>query len=350
MISSNCGADAVQGNIIARARNMWKSLIMIPLPPLRLIRVVTDGRPGNENPALGLAEALARRTGAEIVPHRIRLRPWLAPLPAVIWASPGGFGWPFSGLADGAEGLHDPADLVIGAGRRAAPIVAALRSVDTATIQLLSPQMPTGRFDAVVAPEHDRLTGNNVIASLGSLTRLSPAAVAEAAFALPPAWTPTAPCVAVLIGGPSGPAPFGETQIAALLAAIARFVAAGFAPLLIPSRRTPAKAIAALTAAHPTAPIHLGEGPNPYPGVLGAADVVLVTADSVNMCSEAASTGKPLFVLPIPGLAPKMARFQAELARRTGARAPDDPTATWFYDPLDEAGRIADLLLAPRPR
>jgi hypothetical protein len=331
---------------------MWKSSAMTQPPhlphPLRRIRVVTDGRPGNENPALGLAEALAARSGAGIAVNRITLRRWLAPLPAAIWAAPGPLGWPFSGLASGIDGLREPVDLVIGAGRRAAPIVAALRAHGAATIQLMAPQMPMGRFDAVVAPAHDRLRGDQVIDSLGSLTRLSPAGVAQAAHALAPEWTPPGRRVAVLIGGPSGSARFAQAQQDALLAAIARFVAAGFAPLLIPSRRTPATLIDRLAGAHPGAPLHRGGAANPYPGVLGAADAVLVTADSVNMCSEGASTGKPLFILPIPGLAPKMARFHADLAARTGARAPDDPTATWAYAPLDEAGRVADLLLAPR--
>jgi mitochondrial fission protein ELM1 len=326
---------------------MWKSLSMIPLPPLASISVVTDGRPGNENPALGLAEALARRTGAKITVHRIALHPWLAVLPAAIWAAPGPFDWPFSGLTEGREGLRDPADLIIGAGRRAAPIVAALRDAETAVIQLLSPQMALARFDAVIAPSHDRLTGENVITSLGSLTRLSPERVAEAAEALPPAWTPPGRRVAALIGGPSGSADFGPEESAALIAALTRFADAGFAPLVIPSRRTPQAVIDALAAAFPNAPLYVGAGANPYPGVLGAADAILVTADSVNMCSEAASTGKPLFVLPVAGLAPKLARFQAALADRTHARAPYNLATIWDYAPLDEAGRIADLLLSP---
>jgi mitochondrial fission protein ELM1 len=326
---------------------MWKSLHMIPLPPLSRIRVVTDGRPGNENPALGLAEALARRTGADIITHRISLHPWLAVLPAAIWAASGAFDWPFSGLSSGADGLRDPADLVIGAGRRAAPIVAALRGTETAAIQLLSPQMALDRFDAVIAPSHDRLTGKNVITSLGSLTRLSPDRVAEAAAALPLDWTPSGARVAALIGGPSGSANFGPAEVDALIGALTRFAVAGFAPLLIPSRRTPQAVIDRIASAFPDAPLFIGDGPNPYPGVLGAAGAILVTADSVNMCSEAASTGKPLFVLPITGLSPKLVRFQAALTDRTRARPPDDPAATWDYAPLDEAGRISDLLLDP---
>ena len=38
--------------------------------------------------------------------------------------------------------------------------------------------------------------------------------------------------------------------------------------------------------------------PNIYPGVLGMAQAVIVTADSVNMASEAAITGKPVMIAP----------------------------------------------------
>lgn len=39
--------------------------------PLNLIRVISEGRPGHENQSVGLAEALARRTGAEVEVIRI---------------------------------------------------------------------------------------------------------------------------------------------------------------------------------------------------------------------------------------------------------------------------------------
>lgn len=40
---------------------------------------------------------------------------------------------------------------------------------------------------------------------------------------------------------------------------------------------------------------------NPYQGMLEAADAVVVTADSMSMCSEIAATGKPLFIAPLDG-------------------------------------------------
>jgi hypothetical protein len=41
------------------------------------------------------------------------------------------------------------------------------------------------------------------------------------------------------------------------------------------------------------------DGPPSYPALLGAADVLIVTADSVSMISEAVATGKPVGLVPI---------------------------------------------------
>ncbi len=51
--------------------------------------------------------------------------------------------------------------------------------------------------------------------------------------------------------------------------------------------------------------------PNPYPDFLAHADALIVTANSVNMCGEAAATGKPVYVFTPSGGSDKFARFHA---------------------------------------
>ena len=67
---------------------------------------------------------------------------------------------------------------------------------------------------------------------------------------------------------------------------------------------------------------------NPYPGILGVADAIIVTSDSVNMASEAAITGKP--VLIAGGNA---------AAGATTDRWPSGPPSMW--------GSAADRRLSP---
>ena len=63
-----------------------------------------------------------------------------------------------------------------------------------------------------------------------------------------------------------------------------------------------------------------GSGANPYFGILGSADVLLVTADSVNMITEACASGHPVYVYELPGGTKKSARFLEGLYLRGYAR------------------------------
>jgi mitochondrial fission protein ELM1 len=88
-----------------------------------------------------------------------------------------------------------------------------------------------------------------------------------------------------------------------------------------------------------------GEGLNPYFAMLAAADHVLVTADSVNMAVEAASTGKPVHVLAVDGRAGKIERFHRSLSERGCARAFLGQLDSWTYPPLLETERVAAAVL-----
>ena len=311
--------------------------------------VITDGRAGNVAQAMGLAEAIARARPTTITQKPIALKPWAARIPP--WLSwrlgARARGWPFTGLAEGRESLHRPwPDLVIGAGRRAAPIVAALRRLHgISAVQLLSPQMPARSFDAVIVPDHDDLTGGNVLRTTGALTRMTPATIADAAApwaavfgALPH------PRIAVLVGGPSRSSGFGQADADRLVTAL-RALAADHGLMITPSRRTPPDLIDRMADLGPGAWAWRGEGDNPYPGLLGHADAVLVTEESVNMASEAATTGLPVHIFPVTNPAPKIARFHESLAAIGASRRFTGRIEQWSYEPLAEADRIAADLI-----
>jgi mitochondrial fission protein ELM1 len=313
--------------------------------------VLSDGRAGNEAQALGLAEALARRRPAAIAVKRAVPGRWAALVPpALSWrlgARAGG--WPFIGLAEGAEELAPawPA-AVIGAGRRVAPVAAALRRLyGIAAVQILDPQIPSRAFDAVVVPEHDTLTGANVLRSVGAVNRLTPGAIAEAASR----WAGMLgrlpePRLAVLVGGPSRSARFGTADERNLLAALTA-LAAEHGLMVTGSRRTaPGLMERIRMAVGKRGFVWDGSGANPYPGLLGHADAVLVTEDSVNMASEAATTGLPVHVLPLGGVAGKIARFHEALQRRGASRRFTGAIDRWSYPPLAEADRVAGELIA----
>lgn len=312
------------------------------MTPREQIWAVTDGRAGIEAQALGLAEAVARRRPSDIVCKRIKMRAPFRALPRQLWRDP------FAALDSAADALGPPwPDLWVGCGRLSVPFSMAVkrRSAGTFVVQVQNPRAPLGGFDLVVPPSHDRIEGANVFPILGSPNRLdAPALRSQVASGAAP--------VAVLIGGPN--------RAFRLDVADAERIAAALAGLEMPlditlSRRTPSAAAAILRrktagyAARFFDPSKDSAGANPYPAMLGTARAVLVTEDSVNMAAEAASTGKPVYILPLarrPFASPrKFDAFHEDLRARGASRLFHGEIAAWTYEPLDETARAADEII-----
>ena len=315
------------------------------------IQVVSDGRAGIENQALGLAEAIQRLTPADITVKRIRWRPVFDKLPSALKTP---------GMLDPTSDAPFPAtnepwpDLWIATGRATLPLSLAVRRRSggkTFVVQTQDPRLGPARFDMVVAPAHDDLSGDNVFEIVGSPHRITPARIAEAAPAFADRIDPLPhPRVAVLIGGKSKAFDLTETHAAELADQIAETVAdAGGSLLLTFSRRTPQPAKTAMAARLSGLPgmIWDGEGPNPLFAFLHAADHVLVTEDSANMAAEAASTGKPVHILPMLPLkaAGKFERFHADLEAHGATRPFYGMLESWTYEPLAETDRAARAVL-----
>ncbi|MEM8790450.1 MAG: mitochondrial fission ELM1 family protein [Pseudomonadota bacterium] len=302
----------------------------------RKISVVTDGRAGNETQALALAEALGRLRPVEIEVAAPHIASWAIALPPRVVHALGLGAISASWRPDGPTGL------LIGAGRRAAPLVAAIgQRFEIPTVQLMHPQMSSASFSLVVAPSHDDLRGRNVISTVGALSRVTARGVTDAAADWPQFARFPSPRLAVLVGGPSRSVEFGARDADRLLDLLST-LSQSQTLLITPSRRTPAELAERLKSEFGEAHfVWNGDGQNPYPGLLGWCDAVLVTADSVNMASEAASTGLPVHIMPLSRLSPKLARFHDDLAAHGASREVALPLETWSYEPLAEADRVA---------
>lgn len=316
--------------------------------PLR-VWVVSDGRTGIENQALGVAEAVARLRPAEITVKRLHWRPWLRRLPTRLAPSPG---WV---LDPSSDALRPPwPDLWIGNGRAAIPASIAVRRWSggkTFVVQLQDPLRKPALFDLVAPPAHDQLSGANVFPILGAPHRVTDASLAEGLEAFPAFRDLPHPRIAVLVGGRSKAFDLPAGHAAALadqLAAILRET--GGALLMTFSRRTPEAAKTILRERLAAFPGVIWDGaaadpgPNPYAAILAAADHVLVTADSINMVTEAAATGRPVHILPLPGGQARKDRFHADLAARGVARPFDGRLESWSYQPVHETQRLANHL------
>lgn len=301
--------------------------------------VVTDGKAGMEIQCLGLAEAI----GLPPVVKRIQVtKPWR-------WMAPGMIRDPLATLGPKGDRLAPPwPDLWIASGRQTVPLSRDMRAISggrSFTVQVQNPVIDPACVDLVVTPDHDLLNAPNVLSTRGALGRVTPRRLEEAAaaFAARYAALPR-PCIGVLIGGDNRVFRMTSavmTELTDQLARLAREQGCGL--MITPSRRTGARNEAILRKGLAGLPADIwdGEGENPYFGILGLADHIVVTGDSVNMVSEAASTGKPVQVVQLEGGSAKFGRFHGSL-RAAGITRPFAGTLErWDYEPLAETQRIA---------
>src|SRR5579875_1318768 len=274
----------------------------MPFTP-RSAWVISDGAAGNERQALALAAALD-------VPARVLVLPLRPPWS---WCAPRQLpGGRLALSARDREAFTPPwPDLAIGCGRDAALLTRMLRSLSDGacfTVQILDPRLDTRHWDAVIAPRHDDLAGANVIRTLGALNPVDDAWLAQA--------------------------------LAGTVAALAQ----GGSVLATASRRTPAPFAQSLRDALAKFPgvFWSGGGANPYPGILGWADRIVVTPDSVNMISEACATGLPVHTVTTAPLPDIRARFHDALRERGLLTDPGAPPG--HAPPLRETGEVAAQL------
>ncbi|HWU80565.1 MAG TPA: ELM1/GtrOC1 family putative glycosyltransferase, partial [Caulobacter sp.] len=220
----------------------------------------------------------------------------------------------------------------------------------TYVVQIQDPRVPATMFDLVIPPKHDRMSGDNILAITGSPHRVTPQRLETEYEAFKALIDPLPrPRVAVLVGGRSKAFDLSSERAAQIAHSIQiPLEQEGGSLLMTFSRRTPDAARALMTARlrHLPGVIWNGEGANPYFAFLAAADYILVTEDSTNMATEAASTGKPVFVLKMDGSSLKFRLFHEELESQGAARPYGGAFHGWTYAPVDETDRAAREVLA----
>ena len=266
---------------------------------------ITGGRRGNDV----LVEGVAAAIGGDFRLIHTDLKPpykWLAPYR----------------LAERAA-RSDPQitkpfpDMVIASARQAVPHARHIKRASGGrvfTAFLQNPLINPKHFDFVWAPEHDRLSGPNVVSTLLSPHGMTVQDLITEARNLQGRLLPSRPMgkvVTVLIGGPNAVYPFKEDEMRRLVGHLAKLAEAGHQLLITLSRRSPETYQTLLRQKLPGGSYFLwdGKGLNPYRAMLGLADHIIVTADSVNMVGEACLPGVPVHVFALRGGSAKFRRF-----------------------------------------
>lgn len=307
--------------------------------------VISDGRRGIENQALGLAECLSQMMPLDIHIHHILHGKVFTALPPKLQrklkSKPEEYGLPTA-----------LPDMVIGCGRQAiAPllVIKKLAGSSVKTIYVQDPKISPSHFDLVIAPEHDQVSGDNIISMIGSPNRISKNTLKQdyKNFTSLLSGYPK-PFAAVLIGGPSKRFKLTQKDMAAWHDAMRDLHEKGYSLLVTPARRTPdfaVKMLGQFAHEYDNVWLHKDGEPNPYFAFLEAADIILVTEDSTNMLTESCATGKPVYRLPMSGEPGKFEKFYASLEHRYGVKRYDGTPDISKREPLNETERVGEKIL-----
>jgi mitochondrial fission protein ELM1 len=307
---------------------------------------ITTGEAGYRTQARGLARALSADAREWVIDLRAPWR-WL----------PGALAAPFAlGALDPARDRPAPPwpDLVVTCGRKAAAVSIAIRRASrgrTASVHVQNPLTRLGAFDLVVAMDHDRLSGPNVISVPTALHDVTPARLTAAAGVWRGRLAPDGrPLLGVLLGGSTKHDPFTVDQADRLLAGLARVRAASKARLAItPSRRTPLAVRAHLTerlAGDLDAYLWDFQGDNPYLGILALSERIVATSDSVSMVSEALATAAGVEVFGAEGGRRQAAFIEGLIEKGLVRRFEGDPIPPPTRAPVDATGKAAQAVRA----
>jgi uncharacterized protein len=305
-----------------------------------IIWAVHDGKIGMANQALGLADAVAVAVNGTVVEKRLALRaPWR-------WLPPQAWLAPLAALDPAGDRLTPPwPDILISCSRlAAAPARAAKRASGGKIfwIQVQDPHYARREADLIVMPRHDGNGGANAFSTLGAVHRVTPARLADGARRFGPALAHLKrPLAAVLLGGDSRVYRLTPERLSTLAKQLANLATQGYGLAITTSRRSGPRVASMLRQALPDAFVWSGDGENPYFGLLACADVFVVTADSVNMVSEAAATGKPVYVAELEGGSVKFARFHTAMREAGVTRPFTGAIERWTYTPPDDTARAA---------
>ena len=252
--------------------------------------------------------------------------------------------------------INDYPSIIITCGRRMAGVSIALKTradlagVDMTTIHIQDPRLDPACFDILIVPHHDSVRGDNVIVTKAALNRMSQSHVAASTDTLPQHWQLAAsPRVAVMIGGDNRRYKISHNMATDMAKQLAAFATTNNANLfLVPSRRCPDNVLRHLQTALPTehCMIATKDHPNPYPGILAIADAVIVTSDSVNMASEAASTGKPVLIAYWRAETGRIAKFHQTMQDSNHTAPLTQLLPAEPFVPLDESAMIRQQISA----
>ena len=239
-------------------------------------------------------------------------------------------------------------DIVISCGRKSVipSIFLKKKNPKLFTIHIQNPKVDSKNFDAVIAPRHDSYYGSNVYSSEGAIHYITYEEI-QAAKNYLSSKIKSNKIVSIILGGPNKYYSFSKEQLMEIFQSIrSTFIMNGYETIIVPSMRTP-KTIIELAKKEMGKFGHVVDrvDKQAYLSAYALAKYVVVTCDSISMISEAAASGKPIYVAHMK---PKRYNYRFKrfykLFEDLGIikyHVPVIPDKPWTYKKHNEAIKIA---------
>ena len=214
-------------------------------------------------------------------------------------------------------------------------------------IHIQDPKVSLKHFDLIISPDHDNLKGENVLTTQGSIHYLTKKEIAENSNYIQ-IDKGKKKIVTFIIGGPNKYYNYSDEQIHYIFNKVKKlFTPDKFKLIVIPSYRTPERIIKKAFNTFGFNHYVVKEiDKKAYLSSLSIADYIIVTCDSTSMISEAAVTGKPVYMAMMkPNRSIRRFKsFYSQFISLGITKELTDSIDNWSYDKLDEVNRIAPII------
>ena len=247
--------------------------------------------------------------------------------------------------------INSQFDVVISCGRKSViPSIYLKKKLKNKiiNIHIQEPKVSLDNFDFVVAPEHDGLKGNNVLTSKGAIHYLTNDKLNENENYLKSKINDQKKIVALILGGPTKYYDYNNQVIEGIFSKIEKnFLKKNYQVIVVPSMRTPQHIIEkAENYFDKDQIIILNVDKKAYLSSLKVSDHIIVTCDSTSMISEAAITGKPIYVAQMPATKnnQRFKNFFNLFESLNIIKELNNSVENWHYTRLNETNKIANQI------
>ena len=214
-------------------------------------------------------------------------------------------------------------------------------------IHIQDPKVSLDNFDFIVAPEHDGLKGKNVLTTKGAIHYLRNSELSENENYLK-SQINKEKLVTLIVGGPNKYYDYNDKTIDEIFLKIKdNFINKGYQLIFIPSMRTPQNVINKAANYFGQNQIIINNvDKKAYLSSLKLADHIVVTCDSTSMISEAAMTGKPIYVAQMPAIKnnKRFKKFFELFKSLNIIKDLKNSVDQWNYEKLNETDKISSYI------